>query len=128
MNKLRSIVLVLGITLGIGLIVPLNAHAVTNVISDQCAGVTDSVVCNKAQSTSSTPASLISKIVNTLLFIVGALSVIMIIIGGIIYATSAGDSGRVTTAKNTIIYAVIGLVVALLAFAIVKFVVSRFTP
>ena len=125
MNKLRNIVLALGITVGIGLIVPLNAHAVTNLISDQCAGVTDSAVCNKAQSKSSTPASLIGKIVNTLLYIVGALSVIMIIIGGIMYATSAGDSGRITTAKNTITYAIVGLVVSFLAFAIVQFVVTQ---
>ena len=51
----------------------------------------------------------------------------MLIWGGIKYATSAGDSNKVTAAKNTILYAVIGLAVAVLAFAIVNFVVSHLT-
>ena len=61
-----------------------------------------------------------------MLFIIGVLSVIMIIYGGIIYVISAGDSGRVSKAKNTIMYAIVGLVVALLAYAIVNFVITRF--
>ena len=67
-------------------------------------------------------------IVNVLLFIIGAISVIMLIIGGIRYTLSGGDSGAVTSAKNTILYAIIGLIVAFLAFAIVNFVLSTFTP
>ncbi len=59
--------------------------------------------------------------------IVGIISVVMIIIGGIKYITSGGDSGNVTAAKNTIMYAVIGLVVVALAQIIVKFVLNRFT-
>lgn len=65
-------------------------------------------------------------ITNVLLFIIGAISVIMLIIGGIRYTTSNGDSGAITTAKNTILYAVIGIVVALLAYALVNFVISSF--
>ncbi len=59
--------------------------------------------------------------------IVGIIAVIMIIVGGIRYITSGGDSGNVTAAKNTILYAVIGLVVVALAQIIVKFVLNRFT-
>ncbi|MCL2445045.1 pilin [Candidatus Saccharibacteria bacterium] len=70
-------------------------------------------------------AGAVTIIVNVLLFIVGIISVIMLIIGGIKYSTSAGDSGKVTTAKNTIMYAIVGLVVAILAFAIVNFVVDN---
>ena len=66
-------------------------------------------------------------IVNTILFIIGAVSVIMIIFGGFRYVTSGGDSGGVTSAKNTILYAVIGLVVALLAYAIIQFVLGSLT-
>lgn len=65
-------------------------------------------------------------IINILLFVVGAVSVVMLILGGILYATSAGDSGQVTKAKNTIMYAVVGLVLSFLAFAIVQFVFSQF--
>ena len=66
----------------------------------------------------------VKNIVNWLLFAVGVIAVIMLIWGGIKYATSAGDSNKVTSAKNTIMYAVIGLAVALLAFAIVNFVIN----
>lgn len=65
-------------------------------------------------------------IINTMLYIVGIGAVIMIIYGGIIYVISAGDSGRVSKAKNTIMYAIVGLIVALLAYAIVNFVITRF--
>lgn len=69
---------------------------------------------------------LIGTLVNTLLFIVGTLSVVMIIWGGIRYATSAGNAATVTSAKNTIIYAVVGLVVSFVAFAVVNWVLQLF--
>lgn len=68
----------------------------------------------------------IKDIVNILLFILGAIAVIMIIIGGIRYTTSNGDAGAIKSAKDTILYSVVGLVVAILAYAIVNFVVGAF--
>ena len=68
--------------------------------------------------------SIFTTVVNVLLFVIGAISVIMLIIGGIRYTISAGDSGNVTAAKNTIMYAIIGLVIAFLAFAIVNWVLG----
>ena len=62
-------------------------------------------------------------IVNVILFIVGAVAVIMIVIGGVRYTVSNGDSNAVTGAKNTIMYAIVGLVVAIIAYALVNFVV-----
>ena len=67
-------------------------------------------------------------IVNVLLFVIGAVSVIMLVIGGIRYTISQGDQNQVTSAKNTILYAIIGIVVAILAFAIVNFVVTSLVP
>ena len=64
-------------------------------------------------------------VVNILLFIIGAVSVIMLIYGGIRYTTSGGNANSVTAAKNTIMYSIIGLVVAILAFAVVQFVVNQ---
>ena len=64
------------------------------------------------------------QITNTILYVVGIVAVIMLIIGGIKYVVSGGDSKKVTDAKNTVLYAIIGLVIAFLAFAIVNFVVS----
>lgn len=63
-------------------------------------------------------------ITNTALFLIGAISVIMLIYGGIRYTISMGDAKNVEAAKNTIMYAVIGIVVALLAYAIVNFVLT----
>lgn len=115
--------MILGIALGIGVLAPAVSANAASVIADQCAGVTDSAVCKDQNAK---PNDLITKIVNTLLFIVGAISVIMIIVGGLMYTTSNGDSSRVTMAKNTITYAVVGLVVSILAFAVVNFVVVKF--
>ena len=71
--------------------------------------------------------SLFKTVTNVLLFLIGAVSVIMLIVGGLRYVLSNGDSSAVTSAKNTILYAVIGIIVALLAYAIVNFVVGSFT-
>lgn len=77
--------------------------------------------------TNATPlGTQIKTIVNVLLYILGAIAVVMIVIGGVRYTTSGGDSGAVSSAKNTILYSVIGLVVAILAYAIVNFVLSSF--
>lgn len=65
-------------------------------------------------------------ITNVLLFLIGAVSVIMLIVGGIRYTVSGGDSSAVTGAKNTILYAIVGIVVAILAFAVVNFVIGSF--
>lgn len=65
-------------------------------------------------------------ITNVLLFVLGAVSVIMIIIGGLRYVISGGNSTAVTAAKNTILYAIVGVIVALLAYAIINFVLNSF--
>lgn len=67
-------------------------------------------------------------ITNVLLFIIGAVSVIMLILGGIRYTISQGDSSAITSAKNTILYAIIGIIVAILAYAAVNFVIGSFAP
>lgn len=64
------------------------------------------------------------QVTNTILYIVGIIAVIMLIIGGIKYVVSGGDAKKVTDAKNTVLYAIIGLIVCFLAFAIVNFVIS----
>ena len=69
-----------------------------------------------------------STITNVLLFIVGAIAVIMIVIGGLRYVLSGGDSSQITAAKNTILYAIIGIIVAILAYAVVNFVIGSFIP
>jgi len=75
----------------------------------------------------STIQRLSKDVVDVLSLIVGVVSVIMIIIGGLRYITSSGDSGNVTNAKNTILYAVVGLIIVILAQVIVSFIVAQFT-
>lgn len=77
-----------------------------------------------AAPTSASPETLVKVVIDILLYIVGIVSVIMIIIGGIKYATSAGDSSKASSAQKTILYSVIGLIVAVFAYAIVQYVYS----
>ncbi len=107
--------------------------ATTLVVPVHAADCTDAAACVNAglTSTGSTGGSkdlktVFGQIANTLLFIVIAVGVIMVIIGGIRYVISQGDAKQIESAKNTILYAVIGIVVALLAYAIVQFVVNAF--
>ena len=78
------------------------------------------------------PTSLFSEggvfqtVTNVLLFVIAAVSVVMLIIGGIRYTVSMGDQSAVTSAKNTILYSIVGLLVAILAFAAINFVIGSF--
>ena len=65
-----------------------------------------------------------STVINAIVFIVGMIAVVMIILGGVNYATSQGDPGKVKKGKDTILYGIIGLVISILAFAIVNFVLG----
>lgn len=83
--------------------------------------------CNskKASGKTTTSDSLVKLVMNTMFYIVGIVSIVMIIYGGMKYTTSSGDPKKVASAKATILYAVIGLMVALFAVAIVRFVSTR---
>jgi hypothetical protein len=70
-------------------------------------------------------SGVLTRVIQIIVAITGIASVIMIIIGGFRYITSSGDSNNINSAKNTILYAVIGLVVAIFGQAIVSFVLSR---
>ena len=82
------------------------------------AGSTSEICKNKDEKLQTTVTDLIQ----TLLFIVGLLAVLMIIVSGILYVVSTGDAPKVAKAKNTLTYSIVGLVVALLAFAIISWV------
>lgn len=66
----------------------------------------------------------LNTIISVVVGVLGLLAVAMIVYGGFMYTTSAGDASKIKKAKDTIMYGVIGLVIALLAFAIVNFVLS----
>lgn len=92
-------------------------------IDAACSANPGSAICSGGSGAS--VESVVQIVVNILLFIVGIISVVMIIIGGVRYATSAGNASSVTAAKNTILYAVVGLVVAIAAYAIVEWIVNQ---
>ena len=67
----------------------------------------------------------IQLIINAVIGVLGLVCVVIIIVGGVNYMTSSGDAGKVKNAKDTILYGIIGLVICVLAFAIVNFVLSN---
>ena len=73
-----------------------------------------------------TANSVLQNGLNIAYFLAGIIAVIVIIVAGIMYATSSGDQARITKAKNLILYSIAGLVVILSAFVITNFVIGRF--
>lgn len=92
-----------------------------------CSGVNlgSSSTCDS--SSNGTISSLIKTILNVVSFLVGFAAVIMIMLGGFKFLTSQGESANVASARNTILYAIVGLVIVALAQFIVKFVLAK-TP
>ncbi len=70
--------------------------------------------------------ALLTNILNLVYFIAGAVAVVVIVVAGLMYTLSGGDSARVTKAKNMLLYSVVGLVVVISAFAITNFVIGKF--
>ncbi len=70
-------------------------------------------------------SSSLAGILNTVYLVAGMIAVLIIVIAGFFYVTANGDANQVTKAKNTILYAIIGLAVVMFAFVITQFVISR---
>ena len=126
MKRIKSIITSVMIMLGVVAlpVAPAFAAACDGSPVDCAQQGTDSVSAQKGS-----PDDLsknIKTVVNVMLFLLGAIAVVMIIIGGIRYATSNGDASATKGAKDTVLYAVIGLVVAILAYAIVNFILGAF--
>jgi len=127
MKKVAGLVAVPALVLSFALVAPTAVHA------QDCTDVTAGGIGNGADCAKPTNAatnlfgdgSIFNTVTNILLFLIGAISVVMLIIGGIRYVVSGGDQGAVTSAKNTILYAIIGIIVAFLAFAAVRFVTDQ---
>ncbi len=95
-----------------------------------CTGAGVSATDPSGGSTKDTAEERVTKIAQDVIrifsYVVGIISVIMVIVGGFQYVTSGGDSGKVTTAKNTIMYALIGIVIVALSQIMVNFVLAKF--
>lgn len=128
--KFRFLVLALAISIGLVLSTPpaqVAAQANEVITGELCRpGATlDPTACDPGATAQSTIGRVMSIIVQTMVLVVGGISVIMIVVGGIRYVTSGGDPNGTKGAKDTIIYALVGLVVALVAQGLVTFVLSK---
>jgi len=122
MKKWKQIVVAFALVVGLtgGVLVP-SVSAVN--VFDPCSGNADNTIC---KSSGDQAPSMIKSIINILLYVLGIIAVIMIIVGGMRYATSNGNASQLKEAKDTILYSVVGLVVAILSFSIVNFVLKSF--
>lgn len=128
-NAVQSLLIVPLLAMGVSAFVPAVAtYAAT--CSQNSLTVQSGANCAQGNNTPSDiqgQNGIFKTVVNVMLFIIGAVAVIMLIIGGIRYTISGGDSNAVTGAKNTILYAIVGIIVAILAYAIVNFVIGSFS-
>ncbi len=104
---------------------PHPARAVVDVFGNCATSGSSSAICKATSDKLFGAGGVWNNILNTLIFITGSISVLMVVIGGLRYTLSGGDQGSVNSAKNTILYAVVGLVLSLMGYAIVNFVLSR---
>lgn len=114
-------------------LVPVSVYAAEGIQQNLCAGANLDVNSNctsggitDAQA-SQKINDLLRSVINLFSLVVGVVAVIMIIIGGLKYITSGGDGSNVSSAKNTIIYAIVGLVIVALSQFIVRFVLTKIT-
>lgn len=109
------------------LLVPVAAGATctTNIESQIGNGVaatgTKTTGCGASSPTSGV-SSIAKKIIDIFSLVVGVVSVFMIVYAGFRYITSGGDSGNTTGARNTLLYAIVGLIIVAIAQIIVRFV------
>ncbi len=128
-KSLQSLLLVPLLALGASVVVPVIQPAA--VYAQNCTtpgDIRDGIDCARGEGQDKplfATNGIFQTIVNTLLFIIGAVAVIMLVYGGFKYVISGGDSSAVTSAKNTILYAVVGIVVALLSWAVLDFVLNQ---
>lgn len=123
---MKKLLLSLSLLAALALPAPAAAVEVFTPCTDATAAKTS--VCKATASDTlfnSQGTGLINRVINLLLFAGGLIAVVMVIIGGIRYITSGGDPNSLTAAKNTVMYALIGLVIVMLSYALVNFVVTR---
>ena len=112
---------------GLGALSSLPAHAACKVDDGIGGALQDDCSRGKGQAKElDGNQGVITTIINTMLFIVGLLAVIMIIYAGIRFVTAHGDEKQVESARQTILYSVVGLIVAILAYALVNWVFTQF--
>jgi len=108
----------------LGLAIVTTAFAAPSALASVSSGANAAKPASTPDNLFGGPDSAFQLIANTLIFLVGAVAVIMLIIGGFRYVTSQGSSEQIKQAKDTILYGIIGVIVAILSYAIVNFIAS----
>jgi len=109
-------------------VMPLTAHAAADIKTNLCSGADlkfGGTNCTTNGTAEASVNGIVALIINIFSVVVGVIAVIFIIIGGIKYVTSGGEATNITAAKNTIMYAIVGLVVVALAQILVRFVLNK---
>ncbi len=133
-SKFKALIISLLVLIGVAAPLAAPTIVLADIQSSLCGAATTlkvdagNVDCQKATSGSESHfQQILADAINIFSVIVGVVAVIMIIVGGFRYITSAGNQEKVKSAKNIIIYAIIGLVIVALAQVIVKFVLNTAT-
>jgi hypothetical protein len=131
-KKIKTIIAALSLVFAMA--APMAAATVSTATAEDCTGIENCLDVGAAKTDDNGETNpegrvntIIKTVINIFSLVVGVIAVIMIIIGGLKYITSGGDSGNVTGAKNTILYAIIGLVIVALSQIIVRFVLAKVT-
>lgn len=131
LKKIKELCLALGVfsLVAVPAMVPAVAFADNTILNNACSGSNfdasgASTTCDDTTDGGGINA-ILRKVIQIFSVIVGFVAVVMIIVGGIKYITSGGDSGNISGAKNTIIYAVIGLIIVALAQVLVHYVLKN---
>lgn len=123
--------LIMTATLALAFLLPAGTAmaAEKNVLQEACsAGATgESSVCQSQNSGDPITGTngVLAKAARIISYLAGAAAVILFIIGGFMYVTSDGEASKLSTAKNTLIYAVVGLIVVVFAQSIIIFVINK---
>ncbi|MEX0668674.1 MAG: hypothetical protein WD061_02995 [Candidatus Saccharimonadales bacterium] len=123
-KNIKAASLVLVLLIAITGVVYLGADPVAADTDIVCQGLPDDLKA-ECQAGQAGVGDFITAVINVLLYIVGIAAVVMLIIAGLMYTVSGGDSDRIKTAKNMIIYSIVGIVVAFAGQAIIRFVLSN---
>lgn len=114
--------------LGVGGMAALSSQSVHAIGSNQsaiCESIGSGANCDENKTGSADVNSIIKTALKIFVSVVGVVAVVMVVVAGFKYVTSGGDSGKVASAKTTLIYALVGAMIAGLAQIIVKFVLSK---
>ena len=124
MKKIAAFLLMLGITAASFIYATQPAIAANDWNKEACNSADEAQKAALGCEMNATAPSVVEGIINGVITVIGIVAVIVVVVGGQRFIVSQGDPGKITAARGMIIYGLVGLIVALLAFAVVNFVLT----